>query len=167
MSESASIWVVYDSVHGNTRTIAEAIADGLRSDGPVHLTLASDLSPESLRGARLVVVGCPTHAFSLSPAMKELAAAWDRDSLEGVPVAAFDTRFAIEDMPARILKLIVPVVGKRAWAATELARRASRAGARTIDEPHGFYVRETEGPLAEGETERARAWGEALARRVA
>jgi hypothetical protein len=162
MSEARDAWIVYDSVHGNTRAVAEAIGDGVRSSGPVHVVAAGDAQLEQLRDARLVVLGCPTHAFSLSPAMKTLAAKLPPGSLDGVPVAAFDTRFALEDMPARILKVIVPLVGKRAWAASELARRAARAGARMVDEPHGFFVRETEGPLAEGELERATAWGREL-----
>jgi hypothetical protein len=99
--------------------------------------------------------------------MKTFAGGWTRGALDGVPVAAFDTRFALEDMPARILKVLVPMIGKRAWAATDLARMASRAGARPLDEPHGFFVRETEGPLADGEIERASAWGRELAARTA
>ena len=163
MSEPRKAWVIYDSVHGNTRIVAEAIAEGLRRGGPVDVVPASEVDLGRLKGARAVVLGCPTHAFSLSPAMKTLAADLKDGRLAGVPVATFDTRFAIDDMPNRILKWIVPAIGKRAWAATELDRAATRAGGVRLSKPHGFFVRETEGPLAEGEVERATAWGGELA----
>jgi len=162
VSEQREAWVVYDSVHGNTRAIAKAIADGLRRSGPVHVIPAGDAEPGRLTDARVVVLGCPTHGFSSSPAMKQFTAKLVRGTLNDVPFAAFDTRFSIEDMPSWVLSFIVPIVGKRAWAATGLARAGVRAGARLLVEPEGFFVRETEGPLADGELERATAWGRAL-----
>ena len=167
MTEALEAWVVYDSVHGNTRSVAEAVAEGLASGGPVHVVAAGDVDLERLPGARAVVLGCPTHAFSLSLAMKELAAALTNDRLAGVPIATFDTRFARDAMPNRFLQGIVRVLGKRAWAATELDRRAARAGASRLAEPEGFVVRDVEGPLADGELERANAWGRELLRRLA
>ena len=163
MSTNRLAWVVYDSVHGNTREIAEAIAKGLESAGPVRVIAADDADPDELRDARWVVLGCPTHAFSLSPGMKTLVGRLSRGSLDAVPFAAFDTRFAMSDMPSPVLKVIVPIVGKRAWAATHLARAAARAGAKQVAQPEGFHVRATEGPLADGEVQRATAWGRALA----
>ena len=163
MSEQREAWVVYDSVHGNTRAVAEAIAEGLRSGGPVQVVSASDADPARLSGARAVVLGCPTHAFQASPAMKELAAKLTPGTLSDVPFAAFDTRFSVQDMPSRVLRIIVPIMGKRAWAATALARTGLRAGAQLLVEPEGFCVLDTEGPLAEGELGRAAAWGRALA----
>jgi flavodoxin len=166
MSTGLVSWVVYDSVHGNTRAIAEAIARGLEEAGPVRLARAEEADRDELRDARAVALGCPTHAFSLSPGMKAFVAGFARGSLDGVPVAVFDTRFAMADMPSPVLKVIVPIVGKRAWAATRLARAAAKAGAVRLAEPEGFFVRETEGPLAEGEVERAGAWGRELAERT-
>lgn len=164
MSTAKLAWVVYDSVHGNTREIAQAIAKGLESAGPVRVIAAADADLDELREARLLVLGCPTHRFSSSPGMKALVGRLSRGSLDAVPFAVFDTRFALSDMPSPVLKAIVPIVGKRAWAATHLARAAAKAGGRQVAEPEGFHVRETEGPLADGEVERANAWGRALAR---
>lgn len=163
MSRGQVAWVVYDSVHGNTRTIAEAIGEGLAEAGPVRVVKVDAADVAELGEARLLVVGCPTHAFSTSPAMKAFVAHLSRDSLDAVPFAAFDTRFALADMPSPVLKVIVPIVGKRAWAATHLARAAAKASAMPLAEPEGFFVRETEGPLVDGERERAFAWGRRLA----
>ena len=108
MSEARDAWVVYDSVHGNTRLVAGAVAEGLRSGGPVQLVAAGDADPDLLSGARAVVLGCPTHGFSLSPAMKTFAARLTPGSLAGVPVAVFDTRFEVDQMPAWILLVSGP-----------------------------------------------------------
>ena len=57
--------VVYESVFGNTRTIAEAIARGL--SGPLEVTVvrAGEAGTSVLNGNDFVVVGGPTHAWGL------------------------------------------------------------------------------------------------------
>ena len=61
--------VVYESEFGNTRQIAVAIADGIARtwDGAssVGVAAAEHLEPSWLGAVRLLVVGAPTHAFSL------------------------------------------------------------------------------------------------------
>ncbi len=50
--------VVYDSVHGNTREIAESIAQGLSTSAKtLH---ASEVNPQELKGLDLLVIGSPT-----------------------------------------------------------------------------------------------------------
>jgi hypothetical protein len=47
-----------------------------------------------------------------------------------------------------------------------LARRLDRVGFRVVVPPESFFVLHTEGPLREGEEDRAREWGSELARRA-
>ena len=57
--------IVYESMFGNTRRLAEAITDALRTTG-VNATIApAHAAPVDLSDYRLVVVGAPTHAHSL------------------------------------------------------------------------------------------------------
>lgn len=49
------------------------------------------------------------------------------------------------------------------WAAKPIAGRLTRAGGTLVAEPEGFVVLDSEGPLKEGEVERAAAWGRTLA----
>ncbi|TMR93640.1 hypothetical protein [Nonomuraea basaltis] len=44
-----------------------------------------------------------------------------------------------------------------------VAKRLRRLGIRAVAPAESFYVTETQGPLVEGELERARQWGERLA----
>jgi hypothetical protein len=162
--------VVYESWFGNTRRIAEEIADALAAEGEVDLISVDDPLP-ALHGVDLVVVGAPTHVHGLSSRRSREAAleqghrdgeagagvrGWlDKLPLLGRPVVAvFDTR---ADKPELL-------VGS---AARGIARRLKRRGYRLAVEPESFFVEGTPGPLAEGELERAAEWGRVLAREVA
>jgi flavodoxin len=56
--------VVYESMYGNTRAIAHAIAEGLSGDTVVMAV--GDTDRDVLVRADLVVVDGPTHMFGLS-----------------------------------------------------------------------------------------------------
>ena len=58
--------VVYESMFGNTKTIAEAIANGLGEAGEVALGTVDELSPEMVGDAGLLVAGGPTHAHGMA-----------------------------------------------------------------------------------------------------
>lgn len=53
--------VVYESMYGNTRHIAEAIARGIDGSGTVRVVPVSGVEAVSLANFDLVVVGGPTH----------------------------------------------------------------------------------------------------------
>jgi hypothetical protein len=69
--------------------------------------------------------------------------------------AAFDTRIALEDINSPILRFLVNIGG---YAAPSIGKRLEKAGARLVASPEGFAVKGTEGPLKEGEVERAAEW---------
>src|SRR6478752_5488289 len=58
--------VAYESMYGNTRRVAEAIAAGLRSTCSVTLVPVSHLERESLDTADLIAIGGPTHVRGMS-----------------------------------------------------------------------------------------------------
>jgi flavorubredoxin len=61
--------IVYESMFGNTRSIAESIADGVRTGRPqatVSVLSVAEAVPEEIRKAALVVVGGPTHMRGMS-----------------------------------------------------------------------------------------------------
>lgn len=158
--------VVYESRHGNTRQIAEAIAEGLGGVPALEVHEAGD----RVRDAELVVIGGQTQLHALaaqggergsptvrgtSPELPDPGAPglreWLRDlpRAQGVYAAAFDTR-----------------LDKPRWltgdAAHSIARRLASNGYEVLG-AQSFLVENTEGPLRDGECERARAFGERLA----
>lgn len=81
-------------------------------------------------------------------------------TLNGVKVAAFDTRIRPEDSTHRFLNVMMKIFG---WAAKPIAKQLTKKGGTLTAEPEGFAVLESKGPLKPGEVERAKAWGERLA----
>ena len=164
--------VMYESIYGNTRRVAEAIVEGLGDAQALHV---ADVDDRALADIDLLVVGGPTHMHGMATSLsRKLAvdgakedghADVDPRAAEGPGLrgrltqlagdgrraAAFDTR--IDRSPA--------LVGS---AARGIARRLRHRGYELAAEPESFFVDDAEGPLADGELDRARAWGETLAK---
>ena len=58
--------VIYESMYGNTRAVAEAIAEGIRPVHDVVVVPAGRAGPQVVDGATLLVVGGPTHAHGMT-----------------------------------------------------------------------------------------------------
>jgi len=145
--------VLYESQFGNTAEIARAIAADLGSLGPVELYDVQHAPPD-MQSAQILVVGGPTQGHTVS---KALMAALDQlapGSLKGSLGGAFDTR----------VKWPKWLSGS---AADGIAHQLTRKGAQLVAPPATFIVEGKEGPLAEGELERAREWAHDLAAKVA
>jgi hypothetical protein len=170
--------VVYESMFGNTRAVAEAIGSGLSASCEVVVCAVGALKPGDLEGVTLLVVGGPTHAWGLSRPKTRAAAASQaqesgstmtlepgatgiglREWLGTVPVhhrqvAVFDTRVALPGM----------VTGR---AATKIAALLRRRGGLVIAPPESFLVTKKATRLLPGEVERAQSWGRQLAESTA
>jgi flavodoxin len=142
--------VVFDSEHGNTRTVASAVAATLGSD--VRARPVSGLDTKELEGLDLLVAGSPIHAWKPSPRMQSFLAALKPDQLKGTKAAAFDTR----------VKIFF-----HGDAAGKITRLLKKAGAEIVAEPAGFDVLSREGPLADGEAARAKGWARRVKESVA
>jgi len=165
--------VVYESMFGNTRAIAMAVADGLAEHADVTTFNVVDAPNRFDAGTRLLVVGGPTHAFGLSrastrrsavdqgalgidpdrPGLREWLASLSPTHPE-LAVAIFDTR------------LVKPrwLPGSAARSAERLLRRLGLA---RVTPPVSFFVTGVDGPLVDGEIDRARRWGATLTAQVA
>ena len=147
--------VVYDSVFGNTEKVAQAMGEALGERAEVQALRVGDVKAEHLAGLDALLVGSPTRAFSPTPAITAWLRGLPRDSLRGVQVAAFDTRFDENKADSAILRFLVRIFG---YAAEPIGKRLARKGGELAMPPEGFFVGGTEGPLDEGELERAAAW---------
>ena len=158
--------VVFESMFGNTKAIAEAIAEGL---GETLETESVEVghAPVSLLGYDLLIVGGPTHQFGLSrPDSRKGAASETDESListgigirewigslpkaSGVAAATFDTSIRKPNLPGS--------------AARGAQKRLKRLGYRIVIPAEIFHVEGTTGPISDGELERAREWGAKVA----
>ncbi len=157
-----SALVVVESEFGNTRAVAEAVADGIGASAElVPVDRAPVVLPETVR---LLVVGGPTHAFGMStPATRSTAAGQGGSSTGGIrewintlrPVAG--CRVATFDTRQRSMRHLPGSAARRA------AKTLQHKGFGTAAAAQNFYVTATSGPLVAGETDRAREWGRQLA----
>ncbi|WP_024820798.1 flavodoxin family protein [Arthrobacter sp. 31Y] len=153
--------VVYESLWGNTEQVARAIAARLAVHADVEV-LDSDAAPLSVDGYDLLVAGGPTHAFSMTRAatradavkshsaphepgrgIREWLNQLERPSTE-VPAVVFDTRVDKPRLP-----------GSAAKAAKHELRSL---GFDTSVKQRTFRVHGYEGPLLDGELDRATEW---------
>jgi flavodoxin len=138
--------VVYFSKFGNTQMVAEAIAETLRPEGAVRVISSEMLREENFKGIDLVVMGTPTHNMNLPKAVRPVFDALPKRALKGIPVAAFDTSY------------------KMSWwlthftAAKRLSKKLRKLGGKRLLPPETFHVTGREGPLYDGEIERAKEW---------
>jgi flavodoxin len=148
--------VLYDSAYGNTARVAEAIAAALAAAGQVTIVRAGEATQAQLQGVTMLVVGSPTQGFRPTQPVTHFLKALPERGLDGLQVAAFDTRIGEADIAKnRFLAVMVRLFG---YAAEKIAKTLTRKGGHLVVPPAGFVVGGTEGPLLDGELERAAAW---------
>ncbi len=151
--------VVFESFFGNTEMVARAIAEALGAPQAARARRVDELEPGDMANVDLLVVGSATRAFRPSPATQAWLKGLAPGRLEGVRVAAFDTRMDVAKVGNPFLTFLAKVFG---YAAEPIAKGLARVGGVPVGDPAGFVVEEKEGPLREGETDRARAWARTL-----
>ncbi len=161
--------VVYESTYGNTRHVAEAIAEGLGNAATVDVVPVSSAGDVDFSGLDLLVVGAPTHVH---------------DDIRG----SGDSAGTVGD--DLVLEPGVTVTGIREWLTSQRGAKGRAAtfdtrieGTTVITEPasqrladlfsdsqyelvagpESFLV-DDEARLRPGEEDRARQWGDSLAR---
>ncbi len=147
--------VIYDSVYGNTEMIAQAIGNALGLLYEVEVVRAGEVKPGQWLGINVLVAGSPTQRFKPTRPVHELLKSIPRYGLKGVRVAAFDTRLSLSDIESSVERFAVKTGG---YAARGIANMLKKDAGNLIVPPEGFIVRGMEGPLQEGELERAVDW---------
>jgi flavodoxin len=145
--------VIYDSVFGNTEKIAQAIAARLGTQA----IPASQAQPGQLHALDLLVIGSPTRGFRPTEGIVKLLNGLPKNQLAGARVAAFDTRIVLETIDSKALRFLVD---KGGYAASAIAKLLKKKGGRLASLPEGFFVTGEQGPLQDGEVERAAAWAD-------
>ena len=148
--------VIYDSMYGNTQKIAQAIGEGLT--GEVKVVRIGEADQSELKTCDLLILGSPVHGGRATPALDTFIKQLPANSLEGISVAAFDTRFESEEQGVG-LRLLMSVIR---YAAQRIAKALEKKGGVLVAEPEGFIVENKEGPLKQGELERATKWASQL-----
>ena len=170
------VMVVFESMFGNTRIIAESVAEGLGPEADVTVVPVTEAGQQWPDQFDLVVVGGPTHVRGMSrprtrrgapsyvtksTGLLALEQGYDGPGVRGwlnalavvhTHGAAFDTRMK------------GPALGT-GRASRGIARQLRRHGFDLVVGPESFLVDRKHRLLA-GERERARTWGAVLAKQL-
>jgi len=148
--------IVYDSVFGNTAQVAQSIGSALGcQEGDI--VKVNDVRPEQLKGIDILIVGSPTRAFRPTPAITTFVKSLPSTTMQGMKVAAFDTRMSAADANSGFLNFMIKLFG---YAAEPIAKGLIKKGGSQVIPPAGFLVKASEGPLKDGELERATGWAQ-------
>ncbi len=167
--------VVYESMYGNTHTVANRIAEGLRSAGNAEVDCVSvhEVTREQVAAADLLVVGGPTHAHAMTSGTTRASA---REAAEK-PGSDLTLEPDTEGSGLRDWFLTIGALAERPAAAFDtrangpavftgraskgIARRLTEHGCALVCPPESFLV-DRHNHLLEGEDLRAEEWGEAV-----
>jgi len=142
------VFIVYDSVYGNTEKIANAIGSAITGD--VEVLHVSKVNLSELKTIDLLIIGSPTQGGRPTPAIQDFLNKIPESSLQGINIAVFDTRMSTK------------FVGIFGYAAGRIASSLKGKGSTLAVPPEGFFIKGTQGPLKEGELERAAAWAKGI-----
>lgn len=179
MNESAAkagVMIVYESMFGATRQIAEIIADQIRPFADTTIVNSANADPAEVAHADLLVAGGPTHVFGLSSETTReeargvaersdsvLVYEWPdvsqglRELLRGLPRASRLQHFAA--FSTRSTKAPRLFTGS---AARRIDRDLRAAGYLPLVPPRDFLIDSTH-RLVEGQLSEAADWGTDLA----
>jgi hypothetical protein len=167
--------VVYESMFGNTHTVAERIAEGIEPDFETTVVAVGQAGPQQIADADLVVVGGPTHVHGMSS---------ERSRAGAVDIAAKDEELELDpDAPGEGLRdwfrdvsddvgagRLAAAFDTRVHAAKVLTGEASHAIEKRLRR-HGFellvgresFFVDKSNHLEAGEEQRAVDWGRSVA----
>jgi len=144
------VLIVYDSVYGNTRKVAEALGNAIGADAQV--VNADQVDSARLEHVDLLIVGSPTQGGRPTKPIQDFITSLPEAVGKGLKVASFDTRYA-----GRFVKVF-------GFAADKIAEGLKEKGGIIASPPEPFIVTGKKGPLKDGELERAASWARGIAK---
>ena len=163
--------IIYETVHGNTRKVAEELARVARRHGPTEIVPVGDAPADLLEGADLVLIGGPTHVHGMS---------WSATRQGGGPTGEGAEHPAGRDVPGPGLRDWFRHLGREQHPAAAafdtrsegpgiltgraslgISRRLRHYGFQEVAAPRSFLVGRDD-VLEDGELDRACEWAESV-----
>jgi hypothetical protein len=167
--------VVFESMYGNTKEVATAVAAGLSTRMPVEIAEVGSAPTVIGEDVSLLVVGAPTHAHGMSQPDSRRSAADRSDPTQGIVSTGIGMREWLGSLGSAPTRLAVAAFDTRLkgpallWGSAAKAAESQlrKVGAHVVTPAQSFFVNGPRGSayhaVTDGELERARAWGEQVA----
>jgi len=147
--------VIYDTSYGNTKRIAETIAETLKESGiEVDLFDVKDVKKLSAKDYNFLVLGSPTKFGTMSFAIRFFLGKVESEEWMNKPFAAFDT-----ENPENVEK-------KQGSAAEKIAEKLRDKKMSQLLPVLKALVLGMKGPLIDGEIERTKEYAKGLATKL-
>jgi menaquinone-dependent protoporphyrinogen IX oxidase len=152
--------VVYDTSYGNTRKVAETIAETLKESGvEVDLFSIKGVKTLNAKDYGFLGLGSPTKFGTMSFAMKSFLGKVKTEEWMNKPFIAFDT-----ENPENVEKAQAE---KKEWSAAEkIADKLKEKNMKQLMPVLKALVLGWKGPLAEGEIERTKGYAKEFATKL-
>jgi menaquinone-dependent protoporphyrinogen IX oxidase len=152
--------IVYDTSYGNTKKVAETLAETLKESGiEADLFDLKDVKKLSAKDYDFLALGSPTKYGTMSFAMKFFLGKVKSEEWMNKPFVAFDT-----ENPENIEKAAAE---KKEWSAGEkIADKLREKNMNQLLPVLKASVLGWKGPLAEGEIERTKGYARELATKL-
>lgn len=150
----AKVIVVYESVFGNTKMVAESIIEGMRQVSGIEATMSKpkEVDLNQLVGYDAILVGSPNHMGGATRGIRKFIDKLGKINLEGKLAAVFDTYAGGEFEKA--VKKMEKQIGEKAPALKLAAPGLS------------IKVEGVRGPIAEGELPKCKEFGLKIANQL-
>jgi hypothetical protein len=181
-TDAMKVTVVYESMFGNTRNVAQAISDGVREahpDAHVECVAVGRAAAELIKSTNLLIVGGPTHRrhMTTDSSRKSHISREKKAQAKGEPPHELEPNAEGPGLRERFY-LMWPAKGWSNAAAfatclrsvlagsagPEIARTLRGHGYELVKNPEEFILDDAYGPLHTGEIDRAKEWGAQLVR---
>lgn len=150
----AKVIVVYDSLFGNTKTVAESIAEGMKQVSGIETTLGKPKEVDLNRIAEYdaILIGSPNHVGGSTMSIRRFIGKLGKMNLEGKLAAVFDTYMG---------KAVGQTVKKMEKRMSEKA-----PGLKLVTSGLSIKVEGLRGPIAEGELSKCKEFGIKIANQL-
>lgn len=153
---SAKFYIAYDTKYGNTKLVAESIAEGMREVAGVEVSIGyvKDVDVEKLHEADELVLGAPNHMAGPSRTMIKFVDTLTKQSLKAKNAAVFGTYSGRVRNPDRAVKKMEKIIEEKF------------PNIKLVSGSLSVRVHGVTGPLVEGELQKCKEWGTTIANQL-
>ena len=150
----AKVAIIYESKYGNTRVVAESIAEGIREASDMQITLLElkEVNPGQPVDFDVLLIGSPNHFGRQTKGIKKFIDELGKLDLEGKRVAVFDT-YMFQDYEKAVTKM-----------EKQISDQIPRL--KLLTPGLSVRVKGTKGPVEEGELHKCKEFGRKIATQI-
>ena len=148
----AKVIVAYESKWGNTKLVAETIAEGMKEVSETAVRELKEVDPNQLADFDAILVGSPNHIGGATKGIRKFIDKLGKLNLEGKLAAVFDTYIGTDYEKA--VKKMEKQISKKA------------PGLKLVTPGLSIRVEGMKGPIAGGELPKCKEFGAKIANQI-